>query len=114
MHFSPKSKPHRFMFNNPIPLSLEGTKAVFENKHGSTASPYRVCRRGRNKGWMVLLNTQTEYSMSFDGMEHLSNISYTGQCRKNIYSERLDQIRKKNFQLEYFFVQILRYLSIYM
>ena len=70
-------KPHRFMFNQGKPDSVEGTMARFENQYGVTRSPFRNCRP-RGKGWMVMLNTETEYSMVFENHEHISNISFAG------------------------------------
>ena len=70
-------KPHRFMFNQGKPDSVEGTMARFENDFGVTRSPFRNCRP-RGKGWMVMLNTESEYSMVFENHEHISNISFSG------------------------------------
>ena len=70
-------KPHRFMFNQAKPDSMEGFMAVFENNHGVTKSPFRFCRP-RGKGWMVMLNGNDEYSMHFENFEHISNISFAG------------------------------------
>ena len=70
-------KPHRFMFNQASPDSLEGSMAVFENEHGITKSPFRNCRP-RGNGWMVMLNGNDEYSMHFENFDHISNISFAG------------------------------------
>jgi len=72
-----KFKPHRFMFNNAKPDSAEGTMAVFTNQYGTTKSGFRNCRP-RGKGWMVMLQGNEEYEMHFETLEHVSNISYTG------------------------------------
>ena len=65
------------MFNNGVPESVEGTMARFENDFGVTRSPFRNCRP-RGNGWMVILNTASEYSMAFEGHEHITNISFKG------------------------------------
>ena len=65
------------MFNEPKPETMQGSFATFENEHGVTRSPFRNCRP-RGLGWMVMLNTETEYSMVFENHEEISNISYTG------------------------------------
>ena len=72
-----KFKPHRFMFNNAKPTSLEGTTVSFTNAFGTAKSGFRNCRP-RGKGWMVLLDGNQEYKMEFDQHDHMSNITYKG------------------------------------
>ena len=56
---------------------MEGTVVSFENEFGEAKSPFRNCRP-RGKGWMVLLDGNQEYKMTFTQHDHVSNISYTG------------------------------------
>ena len=68
---------HRFMFNQANPITMEGSMAVFEGRHGTAKSPFRNCRP-RGRGWMVMLQGKEEYRMYFETHEHISNISFTG------------------------------------
>ena len=71
-----KFKPHRFAFNNASPPAIEGTTAVITSEFGEGKSPFRFCRP-RGRGWMMLPNQGQEHTLTWQGYEHVTNVSYS-------------------------------------
>ena len=68
----------RFSFNEFAPDSLEGKYAYFENEHGSTFAHWKPKRKTHPQGWMVVLYADTEYVVTFQDAEDVTNITYNG------------------------------------
>ena len=68
-------KPHRFAFNN-APSGLQNLNTKVESEFGTAGSPFRVCRP-LGKGWMFLLNQHQNHILSWDGMDHIMNYTYS-------------------------------------
>lgn len=75
----------RFTFNNPIPeslLYLNVTFTVIDDNGRLTdrrvTLPWRHKSSTNSNGWLAVLPVNNTYHMNFDGMERVTNLSYTG------------------------------------
>ena len=69
---------HRWSFNRPVPNSLLFKDAEFRNVHGAVISKWEKKRMTHKKGWMVLLVSAMEHTLTFVDAEHITNITYHG------------------------------------
>ncbi|KAL4228989.1 Fibrocystin-L [Mactra antiquata] len=75
----PEHKWHRFAFNNPNPVSLEGKNFIFENEYGNSSVQYLKKRLTHKPGWMCALLGGATYKFSFEYSQQIENISFSGQ-----------------------------------
>ena len=68
-------KPHRFAFNG-AQSGLQNINTKVVSPFGTAQSPFRVCRP-LGRGWLFLLNQNQNHVLSWNGMDHIMNYTYT-------------------------------------
>ncbi|XP_069572864.1 fibrocystin-L-like [Brachyistius frenatus] len=70
---------NRFAFNDPTPAILRDKNVIFTSSYGSSVVPYLRDRLTHKYGWMVLLPSRQTYNMDFNGVVHITNITYSAK-----------------------------------
>ncbi|XP_052245987.1 fibrocystin-L-like isoform X3 [Dreissena polymorpha] len=73
---------HRLAFNNIKPASLKGKNLTLTSQHGSSVGFFRVKRITHKDGWMAVLMGGETTTITFEGAEEMTNISFTGQINE--------------------------------
>ncbi|KPP78019.1 fibrocystin-L-like, partial [Scleropages formosus] len=68
---------HRLVCNNPSPSSLNAKAILLTNSHGTSVVPYLKKLITHTMGWMALLPSSDSYNWYFNGMEFISDLSYS-------------------------------------
>ncbi|XP_078071648.1 PKHD1 like 1, tandem duplicate 1 [Mustelus asterias] len=90
---------HRLQFTRPSPSALIGKNVILSNSHGSSFNPAYY-----SYGWKVLIPGNETFTWQFEGLAHITNISYTAdfyhfQNNDSVIMSHKFQQRPDHFQI---------------